>query len=140
MPNVVQSTRIPMNAVALWRETGAFGAVGDWHPMLEDVDSEGDVAGATRTARAADGSTQVERLRAFDANRHVYHYTMESTALPVRDYVGEFRIDDNGDGTSTVTWSARFDVSEGVDDEVVEMIGGFLKAGIHNLEHRYGEN
>jgi len=139
MPHVIQTARIPMTATARWHEIGAFGAVGDWRPMLEKVDSEGNMAGATRTAHGADGSTQVERLQAVDANRHIYRYTMKSTPMPVKNYGGEFRIDDDGASTSTITWSTQFDVSKDGDDKAVEMVRGFLKAGTDNLMQQYGE-
>ena len=138
MSNACETVQIPMEADALWRRIGGFVAVGHWHPMLASVESEGDREGATRTARAQDGSTQVERLQHIDERRHVYRYVMESTALPVRDYVGEFRIDDNGDGTSTVVWSAQFEPVKADPDDVIGMIGAFLKAGTDNLSVLYG--
>lgn len=53
----------------------------------------------------------------------------------VRNYAGEFRIDDNGDGTSTVKWAVRFDAG----DEAVDTVSRFLEAGTDALKRRYGE-
>ncbi len=39
-----------MTATALWHEIGADGAVGDWHPMQEKVDSEGNMVRGFLTA------------------------------------------------------------------------------------------
>jgi len=49
-PHVIQTARIPMTATALWHEIGADGAVGDWHPMQEKVDSEGNMVRGFLTA------------------------------------------------------------------------------------------
>lgn len=139
MPTVVERVQAHMDADRLWQRIGAFGAVGDWHPMLSRVDRQGDRPGAVvRTAHGKDGSTQVERLLEFDAKRHAYRYAIESTPMPVRDYGGELRVDGNGDGTSTVTWSARFENAEGGD--ATEMVRGFLKAGVDRLRDAYGSS
>lgn len=53
--------------------------------------------------------------------------------MPVRDYVGELRAADSGDGTSTLTWSARFQVTADEPDRTVAMIRAFLRAGLDNL-------
>ncbi|MGH7716139.1 MAG: SRPBCC family protein, partial [Vulcanimicrobiaceae bacterium] len=82
-----------------------------------------------------DGSTQVERLLASDAKRRTCRYAIESTPMPVRNYVGALRVEDNCDGTSTVTWSAHFDAAE--DGDATEMVRGFPKAGVDRLRDAY---
>lgn len=137
MFNVIHTVRVPVGAERLWRDIGSFGAVGKWHPMLAAVDSQGDVAGARRTAHGRDGSIQVERLKDYNAADCIYRYEMESTPLRVRDYIGEFRVDDNGDGTSTVTWSAQFEPADGTTDETAQRVETFIKAGTDSLKARY---
>lgn len=66
MPSIIETAQVHMDAGRLWQRIGAFGAVGDWHPMLSRVDSQGDRPGAVRTAHGKDGSTQVEWLLEFD--------------------------------------------------------------------------
>ena len=114
----------------LWHEIGRFGAVGAWHPMLRKVESDGDHEGCQRVAETRDGGRQTERLLKIEP--HGYLYRMEETAMPVRDYVAEFRIEDNGDHTSTVIWSAAFVASDD-DDDTVALVRNFLKAGLDNL-------
>lgn len=135
MPKIIEIPQVRMDADRLWQRIGAFAAVGEWHPMVSRVDSEGDQPGSVRTAYGKDGSTQVERLLASDAKRHTYRYAIESTPMPVRNYVGELRVEDSSDGTSMVIWSARFDESEGGD--ATEMVRGFLKAGVNRLRDAY---
>jgi len=138
MPRITETVHISKGADALWRDIGHFGAVGDWHPMVARVHTQGGPEGTIRLAESRDGSKQVERLlEAAPGERH-YRYKMETTPLPVSDYVGEFRVDDNGDGTSTIAWSAEFQVRSDDEAGVVEMIRAFLKAGLDNLRSSYG--
>jgi mxaD protein len=67
--------------------TQAFGAIGTWHPLLEKVESEGEHEGSRRTAKAKDGSRQVERLQELKPNERRYRYSIESTAMPIKNYV-----------------------------------------------------
>jgi hypothetical protein len=63
---------------------------------------------------------------------------MESTAMPVRHYVGEFQLKDNGDRTSTVVWYAEFEVASGDAAGTVEAIRNFLRSGLEHLGHVHG--
>jgi mxaD protein len=138
MSHAVVSVSIARSADALWQEIGSFGGIGAWHPMLDRVESTGERAGSCRTAHGKDGSEQVERLQQTMPHRHLYRYTIERSALPIRDYVGELKVDDNGNDTSTVTWASYFDVTDGEEAKVERKIEGFLQAGLDRLKQRYG--
>ena len=138
MPQIVESVRIAAESGDLWREIGAFSAVGQWHPMLAKVESEGDRAGCKRIAEARDGSRQVERLIEFAPDQHFYRYVMDSTAMPVRHYVGEFRIEDGADRTSNVIWSANFALKSADAAGATETVRSFLKAGLDHLAELHG--
>ena len=137
MPHTAISVPIATNADSLWRKIGAFGAIGTWHPLLEKVESEGEHEGSRRTAKATDGSRQVERLQEAKPNERRYRYSIESTGMPIKNYVSELRVDDDGAGMSKVTWSGDFDVT-GDDPSVVKTIEDFYKAGLDSLKTRYG--
>jgi hypothetical protein len=49
--------------------------------------------------------------------------------MPVRDYVAGLRVEDNGDGTSTVVWSAEFEPTS-TSFRTIEEIGEFPKSGL----------
>jgi hypothetical protein len=57
---------------------------------------------------------------------------LEWTAMPVRDHSAELRAQDNGDGTSTVLWSAEFEPTAD-DSQTIAGIRSFLKAGLDNI-------
>jgi hypothetical protein len=139
MNKIVETVRIAENADALWQEIGKFGNVGQWHPLLAKVDSEGEREGCVRTAQAKDGSRQTERLLEINADEHFYRYRLESTKMPVSDYVAEFKVEDNGDDTSTVVWSAEFK-PQSDEAKTTEGIRNFLKAGLDNIGNVPGKS
>jgi mxaD protein len=139
MTRIVESVRIAADADSLWQEIGQFSAVGNWHPMLAKVESEGECEGCLRTAEGRDGSRQTERLIKLDPERRLYRYRMEATAMPIRDYVGELAVEGNANSTSKVVWSAKFEVTSAADVGAVEAIRAFLRAGLDRLGKLHGE-
>ena len=139
MPRITATATIGLDPKTLWDEIGAFGSVGDWHPLLNSVAVFGEGTGAMRIARPKEGAAQAERLQALDPERHLYRYTMEETSMPVRDYTGEFRIDPAGDAASTVVWSAQFELTPDGDGKTVESVRHFLRAGTESLRRRFGD-
>src|SRR3954468_18858393 len=104
MREIKETAEIKVDTDTLWKEVGGFGAVGDWHPMLQRVDIAADGSEATRIAHGKDGSEQVERLTHIDPSKHVYQYTMERSALPVCNYVGRFQLEPVGADATRVIW------------------------------------
>lgn len=138
MPHAEANATVAVDADTLWRDAGGFEAVGDWHPWLASVTADGDQPGSPRTAVTQEGGEQVERLDHVDAANRSYRYTMVSTAMPVTNYVADFRIEPAGRQSSTVRWSSEFDVTSGDEADAVGMIEGFLTAGVEALRRRYG--
>ena len=123
MPSIEETARLSPSPDEAWRRFGGFGDVGDWHPMLQSVESEGNHAGARRIAHASNGGTQVERLTKYNPWR--------GAIMPVEDYAAEFTIE--GDGGIIVRWSAHFEVSDENDGETVQSVRHFLRAGLDGL-------
>ena len=138
MPKITETARIRMNADRLWHEIGDFGAVGEWHPMLEAVDVRGEGQGAMRVAHGKSGDEQTERLQQFSPSRHMYRYTLEHTAMPVCNYSGEFRIVPETDSRSCVVWSVRFELTADGSGKDIESVREFLHTGTESLKGRYG--
>jgi Polyketide cyclase / dehydrase and lipid transport len=138
MTHVEATSDLPVPPDALWREIGSFQRVGDWHPMIARVSGEGEHPGARRTATTQDGQKQVERLTEIDRDNRFYRYVMESGALPVRDYVAEFRVRPDGEGGSIVQWSGDFEVTSPDRENMRDLVRQFLTAGVKALHERYG--
>jgi mxaD protein len=137
MPHAEASAVIGTDAETLWRAAGGFADVG-WHPWLASVNTDGTGVGSRRTAVGQDGSQQIERLDHVDAEVRCYRYTMESTGLPVADYVGEFNIDPRDVSSCTVRWTSEFRATSDNETDAVNAVQSFLDAGIDELRRRYG--
>jgi hypothetical protein len=137
MVQINEAVQLKSDAETVWSAIGDFGGIANWHPFLERVDVIRNEQGTVRTAHAVDGGKHVERLEHFDAGDHTYRYRMAQTTMPVRNYTGEFRVDDNGQGTSVVEWSVAFDLTGDADESTVEMVQGFLKAGTQAIKERF---
>ncbi|HKU95513.1 MAG TPA: SRPBCC family protein [Vineibacter sp.] len=136
MPMISETARLGTSAHNAWRDIGSFGAVGHWHPMLAEVEAQGDRPGARRRVITTQGARQVERLSAFDPEGFRYTYTIEKSALPVSNYRAELRVDEAGRDRSRLTWSAAFDATANAP-ETTEAVRQFLRAGLDNLTARY---
>jgi mxaD protein len=137
MAHAEASVDIPVDADTLWSRVGSFQSVDDWHPMLESLNGEGEQPGAVREAVTKQGQRQVERLREVDPSARFYRYTIDSSSLPVRAYVAEFRVDATGEGASTVCWLSDFEVDQGAATDTVDTVRAFLTAGLENLQRQY---
>ena len=138
MPKVTMSTPVAMNADALWDAIGRFAAIGDWHPMIEKVDAEGEQKGSVRTLQLIGGAKLVERLEEISPTERLYRYSLTESPLPISNYFSEIRVKDNGDGSSTVEWSSDFAVKGGNETDVVKTIQEVYQAGLDNLTRLYG--
>ena len=84
-----------------------------------------------------EGRRHVETLQESNAQARCYRYTIDSSPMPIRNHTAELSVDDNRDGTSTVRWSADFDV-EGPDPaKTVATIEQFMGAGLDSLKQRH---
>jgi hypothetical protein len=138
MPMITESAEIEMDADTLWEQIGDFGAVVCWHPMLSALIVELDGEDRIRIANPGSRDEQVERLESADSADHWYRYTIERTHMPVRDYVGELRIEPLPGNASRVVWSARFELTGDGDGRTVETVRHFLHEGTAHLRDEYG--
>jgi hypothetical protein len=137
MEHVAASAAVNADPDALWRQIGSFQGVAGWHPMLAGVEGHGERPGSVRKATGTDGSEQVERLIEADPSARFYRYVMEVTAMPVSRYRGELRVQDGGHGTSVVEWTSDFDATTEPAAQAVDLVRGFLQAGLRNIEEQY---
>ena len=138
MPKVTMSTPVAMNADALWQAIGSFAAIGQWHPMMEKVESQGEQQGSLRTLQMIGGAKLVERLEEVSPTERLYRYSIVESPLPVSNYVAEIRVKDKGDGSSLVEWSSDFTVNIRNENDVVKTFQEVYQAGLDNLTKLYG--
>jgi len=137
MTHVKVSVRIRRDAGMLWREVGSFQGIGFWHPLLAKVRGTGEQPGGIRIAETHDGQRQVERLQWVAPDEHFYRYMMLSTPLPILEYIGEFRIRNEGRSASKVSWSGDFQVISSGKRQIARLVREFFNTGLQNLRRKY---
>lgn len=124
------SEYIKASAEAVWQRVGEFGRLGTWHPALNPGKVYESKGNTFRELPTKDGQNVfVERLDASGPD--FVRYTMIS-GLPVQ-VEAYFGVKSNADGTSTLTWSGKFDANDvgpQVGAGVEAGVTGFYKAGL----------
>jgi hypothetical protein len=138
VPKVTMSNKVSARPEAIWQAIGSFGAIANWHPMIERAETDGSGSGSTRTLHLLGGGKLVERLEQENPGERRYIYTIVDGPLPVRDYRSEIKVSDNGDGTSTIEWSSSFESTTSDTNSAVKSIEDIYRAGLDNIQKLYG--
>lgn len=136
MAKVAISTQLPMSVEDVWQLIGKFNALPDWHPAIKS--SELEQGGKVRRLALVGGGELVERLERLDDNEHVYRYSIESSPLPLANYVAEIHVTENGSGGCTVEWSSDFVANGAPEADVTRAVRGIYVAGFDNLKKMFG--
>ena len=137
MTKVSMSLNLGVSADKVWDLIGGFNALPDWHPAIEKSEIEGEGKGSVRTLHLAGGGTITERLEQLDDDGKHYSYAILSSPLPVADYKGTIRLQDDGDGCKVV-WESEFQPAGAPEGDAVDVIRGIYQAGFDNLKKMYG--
>jgi hypothetical protein len=136
MAKVAMSTHLPMSVEDVWGMVGQFNALQDWHPAIQSSDLEDE--GKVRRLSLAGGGEIVERLERLDDKEHSYRYSIESSPLPVANYVAEIRVVEDEQGGCTVEWSSDFVASGAPEADATRAIRDIYSAGFENLKKLFG--
>jgi len=128
MSNVSVSFVYPVNPARAWTLVGSPERLADWHPAITESPSDG----KTRTCTLADGGRVVETILEHNDASRSYRYAIESSPLPIRDYVSTLRVTADGAGCK-VTWESDFEVVGAPPSEIEGAIRGLYEAGLSHL-------
>ncbi|MHB8811901.1 MAG: SRPBCC family protein [Steroidobacteraceae bacterium] len=137
MPKVKEVAATMIDADTLWKRVGNFGSIARWHPHVSGMTVSDDPAGQVRLLHLETGAEQLERLLALDAAHRMYRYRIERPSSPVRDYIGEFRIEAADTQVSRIVWEANFTLADEHDDRTVAAVRCFLHEGVASIERKY---
>ncbi len=138
MPLLERSKKVAAPAAEVWALIGPFDGMANWHPAVIACHSSGSGEGQERELVVVGNIRLRERLVAHDDAAMSYRYVVVDGPLPVEGYVSTLSISDNGDSTSTVTWSAEYHLAGAPEDIAREAIGGIYDAGLQSLGDRFG--
>ncbi len=137
--NVSKQVVLAVPPSTAWALLGDFNGLNRWHPAVtaSDLNGDGTSNGSKRVLTLGDGGKIHETLIDYNDSGMSYTYKITKSPLPVSDYVSTIKVERNDKGTSTVTWSSRFNAA-GVDDaKAVEIISGVYDGGLKALDDLY---
>lgn len=138
MPLLERSKRLAAPAAEVWALIGPFDGLANWHPAVIACHSSGSGEGQEREVVVVGSIRLKERLVAQDDAAMRCRYVLVDGPLPVEGYVSTLSVSDNGDETSTVTWSAEYQLAGAPEDVARDAIGGIYDAGLQSLGDRFG--
>jgi Polyketide cyclase / dehydrase and lipid transport len=97
-------------------------------PPVESSELVGNGVGARKLAALKGGGELELQLVYFDPKSKAFNYVIRSSPLPLKNYVGEVRVEAVGDGRSKLIWSGAFD-PDGVERaKADETVQGFYES------------
>lgn len=92
-------------------------------PPVKSSKLSGKGVGASKS-NTLDGGGELDlQLVYFDPKAKAFNYVIRSSPLPLKNYVGEVRVTDAGEGRSTLTWNSAYEpdgVEQAKADEIVQ--------------------
>lgn len=124
-----------VSAEELWKTVDFHKPSEKIMPPIERSDRQGEGLGATKT-NFLKGGGEVHLLLVYYAPKErAFNYTIQSSPLPVKNYVGEVRVSDAGEGKAKLTWHGTYDADGATEEEADQALGGFYNA----IASRIGE-
>lgn len=106
-------------------------------PPIASSERNGEGLGATKVNTLAGGG-EVNLLLAFYSPKyHAFNYTIQDSPLPVKNYVGEVRVRDAGNGRATLSWQAMFEPDGVPQEKANEILNGFYAAIAQKIGETY---
>ena len=130
MPSVFSSITIGAPADRTWALIREFNGLPSWLPFVVASEIEGggpaNEVGAVRRLTGDDGGVLRESLLEHSDEERYYRYGILESPLPVRDYVGEARVAQDGADSSILTWTSTWDNDPEVEQEMLDVLGNQL--------------
>src|SRR5262249_45854954 len=111
----------------VWACFADFGDLSAWAPGRSRVPVEGRGVGAVRTVEGDGGPPVRERLEAYDSAHHTFTYAMLESPFPFTGYVATVRLQDLGDGRTSIDWSSQFEPSGLPTEQIAQVIEGIYR-------------
>ncbi|HMB76181.1 MAG TPA: SRPBCC family protein [Kiloniellaceae bacterium] len=103
-------------------------------PPIEKSTRNGEGLGATKINSLAGGGGEVHLLLVYyEPEAHAFNYVIQSGPLPVKNYVGEVRVTDLGDGQAQLSWQGTYEPNGVPQAQADEILGGFYAAIVDKI-------
>ncbi|MEX0345435.1 MAG: SRPBCC family protein [Rhizobiaceae bacterium] len=134
MARVYTSSVIDAPSAEVWSRVRDFNALPRWHPAIRESRIEdgepSDKVGCIRDFRLQNGDRIREQLLGLSDYDLFCTYSILESPMPLTDYIATLRLTPITDGDRTFgEWSAEFECSTDVEDELVSNIGSNVFQG-----------
>lgn len=136
MAEVRLETGLGASADEVWTFISDFG--GSIEALGVPVTTEGPEGVGQLRSISMGGEPTVERLESLDAEARTLSYSIVSGPIPVQDYLATMQVTEDGDGRSTLTWTARFEPAGMPEDDAKNVVNMVLGGAISAFQGRFG--
>jgi len=120
-------------------------AVVDFHQPSENIMPpiassvlSGEGVGATKINTLAEGGGEIHLLLVYyEPERRAFNYVIQAGPLPVKNYVGEVRVADAGEGRAQLSWRGIYDADGVTEQQADEILGGFYASIADKIGQRF---
>ena len=119
----------------VWAAIGDFCDIGSWLTIVVKCELKEAGGKKVRILTTADGGVLVESLERWDDAGRSYTYRIQSSPLPMENYIATIKVSGVGEA-STVEWSSSFDAKGAPEADVVKTIGGIYQVGFDGLKKK----
>ena len=119
----------------VWAAIGGFCDIGSWLTIVTRCEMTEADGKKVRTLTTGDGGTLVETLERWDDAGMSYTYRIQSSPLPMEDYIATIKVSGKGKA-STVEWSSSFNAKGAPEADVVKTISGIYQVGFDGLKKK----
>ena len=126
-------------AAELWKTVDFHQPSETIMPPIARSERTGEGLGATKVNTLHGGGDVHLLLTYYAPEDHAFNYTIQSSPLPVKNYVGEVRVRALGDNRSELSWRGVYDpegVSQAEADEALGTFYGAIAAKIGEIHPR----
>ena len=102
-------------------------------PPIESSHLTGKGVGAVKLNHLKGGGEIVLQLVYFSAQSKAFNYVIRSSPLPLKNYVGQVRVEDLGNNRSKLIWSGVFEPNGVEKSKADEIVYGFYKSIIGRI-------
>jgi hypothetical protein len=117
-----------VSAAELWKTVDFHQPSETIMPPIASSQRTGEGLGATKVNTLQGGGDVHLLLTYYAPEDHALNYTIQSSPLPVKNYVGEVRVRPLGENRSELSWRGVYDPDGVSQAEADEILGGFYEA------------
>lgn len=117
-----------VSADTLWETVDFHQPSENIMPPIASSTRDGEGLGALKVNMLNGGGEVHLQLVYYAPGERAFNYTIQSSPLPVSNYVGEVRVIDLGDGRSQLSWRGVYDANGVSQEDADAILQGFYEA------------